>query len=202
MTCGIYKLTFPNGKFYIGKSINIEKRWEQHANDMRSGKHTKKLQNEFNIWDTYIQEVIFECHPDHIDIMEESLIARQQPELNGTYPKDRLDCIADAELDIFLSYLNKGTMIHIEQLHNTKNRVVELEASAEEQERLVTELKLKRTEEDIAYDVAGKIENLEEEVSMLNDTVTNLELAEKRLRESNATLQAYKNLPWYKKIFS
>jgi group I intron endonuclease len=34
---GIYKITNPKGKIYIGQSINIEKRWKAHFN-----KHSKK----------------------------------------------------------------------------------------------------------------------------------------------------------------
>ena len=33
MTCGIYKIeNLINGKVYIGKSIEIEKRWQKHLN--------------------------------------------------------------------------------------------------------------------------------------------------------------------------
>lgn len=202
MTCGIYKLTFPSGNFYIGKSTDIDKRWKQHWEDMSKGKHTKKMQAEFNMYGDYTQEVIFECHADHIDIMEESLIARQQPPLNGTFPKDRLDEVADAHLDIFLSYLNVGTLKHIERLHNTNNRVVELEASVEEQVRLVEELSTKRTEEELNADVAGRIEELDEEVSSLNDYISELIKANKNYALLNNELLAYKYLPWYKKIFN
>jgi hypothetical protein len=202
MTCGIYKLTFPSGRFYIGKSIDISKRWEQHANDMRSGKHTKKLQNEFNIYGTYTQEVLFECHQDHIDIMEESYIARLQPPLNGTYPKDRLDVIADTELGTFLSYMNIGTLQHIEQLHNTKNKVVELETSIKKQESLVAKLSTKRTKEELAADIKGKIKELEKEVYTLNHSLSISKETRAELFAENCRLLSYKNLPWYKKIFN
>jgi len=32
MICGIYKITSPSGKCYIGQSVKIEKRWSSHCN--------------------------------------------------------------------------------------------------------------------------------------------------------------------------
>lgn len=31
----IYKISFPNGKFYIGQTYNIEKRWKEHLNEAK-----------------------------------------------------------------------------------------------------------------------------------------------------------------------
>lgn len=70
MTSGIYKLTFKDGSIYIGKSSNIDKRWSQHSKAMLKGTHTKKIQEAFAKFGDPKFEVIFECHPDHIDIME------------------------------------------------------------------------------------------------------------------------------------
>ena len=42
MTCGIYKIQNKiNGKIYIGQSIHIEERWQQHRNNSRN-KNSKK----------------------------------------------------------------------------------------------------------------------------------------------------------------
>lgn len=39
-TCGIYQITNTvNGRFYIGKSIYIPKRWEQHRGGLNGGGH-------------------------------------------------------------------------------------------------------------------------------------------------------------------
>ena len=70
MSSGIYKLTFKDGSIYIGKSSNIDKRWSQHSKAMSKGTHTKKIQEAFAKFGDPKFEVIFECHPDHIDIME------------------------------------------------------------------------------------------------------------------------------------
>lgn len=47
---GIYKITNNvDGKVYIGKSINIKRRWKQHINDLDNNKHINKhLQNAWN----------------------------------------------------------------------------------------------------------------------------------------------------------
>lgn len=46
---GVYKIEC-NGKIYVGSSSrNIQKRWAQHCNDLRKGKHgNQRLQNAFN----------------------------------------------------------------------------------------------------------------------------------------------------------
>lgn len=90
MTTGIYKLTFNSGRTYIGKSINIESRWRQHAEDMHNGKSSRALQQEYNRYGFPNSEIVFVCHEDHLDIYEETMIYRLRPELNGTAGRDRL----------------------------------------------------------------------------------------------------------------
>lgn len=50
MTIGIYKITNKmNNKVYIGESVNIEERWEQHRNDLENNNHhSYKLQQDYN----------------------------------------------------------------------------------------------------------------------------------------------------------
>lgn len=47
---GIYKITNKRtGECYIGKSVDVTRRWEQHTNELEKGKHAnKRLQNMFN----------------------------------------------------------------------------------------------------------------------------------------------------------
>ena len=91
MTVGIYELIFENTNLkYIGKSINIENRWKQHAEAFRKGKAAALMQQEFNNYGFPDGSIIFECHEDHLDIGEETLIFREHPELNGTKGRDRL----------------------------------------------------------------------------------------------------------------
>jgi len=40
---GIYKISFPNDKFYIGKSVNMFQRQMSHLRELRNGKHTNPI---------------------------------------------------------------------------------------------------------------------------------------------------------------
>lgn len=166
MTCGIYKLTFPSGKFYIGKSINMEKRWRQHYDSMVKGTHTKAMQTEFDLWGTYTEEVMFECHEDHIDIMEDTFINWRNPPLNSTSGRDRLIELEDLEqLPLLLPYFTMSTVQHVAELHNTKNKVIELietlgnkESTIEERDEDYDALQVDLKESEV------KVECLEAEV--------------------------------------
>jgi hypothetical protein len=51
MTTGIYKITFPgySNKTYIGRSVNIEKRWCVHLSELKKKcHHNHKMQKVFN----------------------------------------------------------------------------------------------------------------------------------------------------------
>lgn len=86
MTIGIYKITcIANGKFYIGSSKNCEKRFSQHKNKLKSGKHINiHLQRcydkhgESNI--TY--EVLCESGLDRLREREQFHIDYLKPKLN------------------------------------------------------------------------------------------------------------------------
>ena len=88
MPSGIYRLTFSSGKFYVGKSIDIDTRWKQHFNKFALGKAARPMQLEFDKCGPPKTEVIFHCHKDHIDLLEEWLIDQLKgPDmLNTTYP--------------------------------------------------------------------------------------------------------------------
>jgi len=55
MTCGIYKITNKQtGKFYIGSSVNVEKRWRAHKSRLRLGVHSN--QHLLSAWGKYGEE--------------------------------------------------------------------------------------------------------------------------------------------------
>jgi len=88
MTCGVYKLTFNSGMIYIGKSIDIETRWKQHWDKLRSGKGAVKMQREFDNYGFPETRIIYDCHEDHIDFIEACFINSypRSSMLNGTFP--------------------------------------------------------------------------------------------------------------------
>jgi group I intron endonuclease len=73
-TCGIYTITSPSNKMYIGQSINIEKRLQTHKSMLRGGRHPNvRLQGACNRYGlNELQFSIAEACP------EEQLDAREQ----------------------------------------------------------------------------------------------------------------------------
>lgn len=72
MTCGIYKLEFSNGDFYIGQSNNIEKRYRTHCNKLSKQAHVNsKLQITYNNLDEIPSlEILCECLEKDLDKYE------------------------------------------------------------------------------------------------------------------------------------
>ena len=64
---GIYKIIQPNNKIYIGKSIDIEKRWEKNYKKSNC-KNQSKLYNSLQKygWENHIKEIIEECKEDKL----------------------------------------------------------------------------------------------------------------------------------------
>lgn len=205
MTCGIYKLTFSSGCFYIGKSIDIEKRWKQHFDSMAKGTHTKLLQAEYNRYGYPEKEIIFECHVDHIDIMEESLIARMRPPLNGTFPADRLGCAKDEHLEQFFKYFDMSTMEHIAELHNGRNTIIELTEGLKECREDLGNAMRARSSEEVKRDTDKRIRNAnrlrdiaEEDFVVMRSQKESIEYELARVREE---VKNFKKLSWWQRLF-
>jgi group I intron endonuclease len=64
---GVYKISntlCPEGKYYIGYSCNIRRRWNNHKRDLKNGKHTNiYLQNVYNKYgaDCLKYEILHDC---------------------------------------------------------------------------------------------------------------------------------------------
>ncbi len=75
MTTGIYKLDFKGtDKCYIGQSVNIEKRFKQHLNDLKVGNHNYKLLQAYNLYGNPALDVLIECTSDELDVLEAEAI--------------------------------------------------------------------------------------------------------------------------------
>lgn len=80
---GIYKITAPNGKFYIGSSIDIRNRGLSHRSRLKHGKHpNQKVVNSFNKYGSLHFEPVLFCDIDKLEEMEQLLIDGLKPELN------------------------------------------------------------------------------------------------------------------------
>jgi group I intron endonuclease len=67
---GIYKITSPSGRIYIGQSINIERRWSTYHN--KDCKEQIKLNRSFKKYgkDKHTFEIIEECEIEHLNTRE------------------------------------------------------------------------------------------------------------------------------------
>lgn len=81
MTCGIYEIVNRvNGKRYVGQSLNIEKRWSYHRQDLTRGNHhSAYLQRS---WDKYGEAsflfiIINECEPEEMNDLEQHEINKK-----------------------------------------------------------------------------------------------------------------------------
>lgn len=74
--CGIYKITSPTGKIYIGQSINIDKR-KYHYSD-KYGVGQPKIYNSILKygWENHKFEIICECNEDNLNDLEKYYIKK------------------------------------------------------------------------------------------------------------------------------
>lgn len=145
MASGIYRLTFSSGKYYIGKSLDLETRWKQHFNKFATGKAARPMQLEYDRCGLPQTEVIFGCHKDHIDILEELLIEQfKGPDmLNTTYPV----CDLTDEVAILINksaeLLRVSTFEHLKMIHASQDLVNSAEFAKETAERALETYKSK-----------------------------------------------------------
>lgn len=133
MKSGIYLLEFSDGSFYIGKSTDIDKRWNQHRKNMSDGKHTKKVQEAFNRCGAPTFRVVMWCHADHIDIMETYYIneAWGSPKLLNTTKPPKF---SQKELNILEQTLDSeiwsiSTFEHLLSISNTQEELRKLKGT-------------------------------------------------------------------------
>ena len=69
---GIYKITSPSNKVYVGQSTNIEKRWSGYSTNKKKMKEQTKLFNSFRKYgvDNHKFEIIEECNKDKLNDKE------------------------------------------------------------------------------------------------------------------------------------
>jgi hypothetical protein len=151
MTAGIYKLTFSDGSIYVGKSVNIDKRWKQHAKAFVAGTHTKSMQQAYNKYGEPVYTIIIYCHPDHIDILENYYIGcywGNEKILNSTAPI----WYNDADLEVIeeypMEYWKISTFDHLRSLASleARNGLLESKLQRSKKAQTISELEAKITE--------------------------------------------------------
>ena len=115
---GIYKITNKlNGKSYIGQSIHIEKRWQEHKRNIGSNKNPMYLDFEKYGIDNFSFEILEQCQINELDEKEIYYISLYNTFLNGynlttggnskksyilmNFPKDLADEIAFNSMHLY-----------------------------------------------------------------------------------------------------
>lgn len=204
MTSGIYELTFPDGSNYIGKSINVEERWKQHLDKMQKGTAAKPMQAKWDRYGDFDAKLLVACHVDHIDILEETFIARCNPTLNTTRPKDRMEGVYEEEFDLVLGLMKFSTLEHVAGLASLTNKNDQLKREVGELQDEVDRLDLKRSEEELAADIEERILELSDTCDEYHDLINERDATIRDLRyelsDARRTVARLQQ-PWWKKIF-
>lgn len=188
MASGIYRLTFSSGKFYIGKSLDLETRWKQHFNKFATGKAARPMQVEYDRCGLPDTEVIFYCHQDHIDIMEEWLIDEYKcgDMLNTTYPKitrtDEIATLINRNNDL----LKLSTWEHLQLLDALKAEVAKRTLLQEAAEYETEQLRSQ-----------GYI--MDSDYEQIVDIATDLR---EELEKTQQQLKQLQNLSWWDRLFN
>lgn len=193
MISGIYKLTFKNGMTYIGKSIDIQRRWGEHFDSFKNGKAASKLQHEFSRSGFPDAEVLQYCHKDHLDILETYLIAWYKPQLNT-----RIDMpISDSDYQEIMrqpDLLTQSTVEHIKFIDRLVLGIEELEDKVEDLKKELRECLIATDLEKLSVEAYAKYK-AEEEAHQ--NTIEQYELS---LDEMSAMVAAERSRPWWKKL--
>ena len=83
MACGVYKLTAPSGKCYVGSSRNVGERLIEHSRKLRGGRHpNKRLQGAFRKYGPLKEEILLVCRREDMIFYEQLVMDAYKPAYN------------------------------------------------------------------------------------------------------------------------
>ena len=84
--CGIYSITTPSGKCYIGSSIDVRRRWYEHHWRMKRGKSSSpQLDRAYAKYGLQLKfRLLEECEPDGLRNREQWYLDNYKPDLNAS----------------------------------------------------------------------------------------------------------------------
>lgn len=195
MTSGIYKLTFKSGDTYIGKSINVDNRWDQHADKMRKGTAAKSVQNAYNTYGMPNGIILAECHQDHLDLLEACYIAGHNPSLNTSRPTNQLAEYTEDTIQAIIKYCAQSTIDHIRLINDQSISIDTLNIKNIRLESEIIKLKKIRSEREINKEHNKQVKELTEEVTSYKEILNHQSSIIKELKD-------YKNSSWWNKLFN
>lgn len=212
MTSGIYRITFADSANYIGKSVDIERRWNDHRDLFSKGKASKKMQERYNLYGMPKFEIIMQCHKNHIDLFEEHYIFQEKPELNTVvsgdpFTTDEVNFINENAKSHFWEY---STIVHYKMLMELSQQVVDLQDKVEELkilEHVENDLEVEREKNTILTQALEAANNGEALSKAIEERTKYKELAEHTLRQFDELTEHLNTLieentklstPWWK----
>lgn len=199
MTSGIYKLTFENGQYYIGKSDNIQQRWDTHAKNFIKGTHTKKMQQAYDQHGAPQYEVLLPVHQDHVDIYEGILIQQHWgPQLlNTTRPKLIDPQLAKRYLDAYdrvniqdQSCMMYSTITHIDGLVELQRKLDQAEEAIADLEQQLDDLECEGVV--LPHETKQRLETLEDYQYQAQQQITQL----------TQRLQRWETMTWWQRLWN
>jgi chromosome segregation ATPase len=196
MASGIYQLTFNNSQTYVGKSVDLERRWQQHTDKLSKGTAAREMLQAYYASDHYYPraEVLLESHADLLDEYENYFINLLQPSLNTQRPPPR----TEQEQLALIRHANEGRAHYsvptiMIALENVNCKTVELEDKVEQLEESLESLDtdyrtLDEAWEDRALQVVRKTQKfreLESSQSSLKAEVEGLRLFRYKVENCN-----------------
>lgn len=192
MTTGIYELTFAPGVKYIGKAIDIESRWDEHASSFLRNKAAAKMMAAFKQYGYPDGQIIAKCHKDHIDFMECYYIDRERPLLNTQV----CDSISDEDFAIvqeMISLLGYSTIEHLTMIKDFNAKIDQLEDDLAESEAHVDRLQQEFDEKHATLTAVIEMKDKERRFRIA------MQEKEREIKELEEQLQL-KQQPWYKRL--
>lgn len=210
MTSGIYKLSFRDGSEYIGKSVDIERRWEEHQQSFLNGKAAKKLMDKYYQFGMPDMEIMYLVHKDHLDISEEFAIYAEKPELNTVlkdcpFTPNEIQFLLTHMKDEYELFWNSSTISHLRKIMELYDEIdrleYELEYNKNENEETVEDLKSKLYDTEHGKhikELEAQLRYQDKEIDRLREEIDDLHHSKNNLVQD---LVDERNKPWWKKLF-
>lgn len=85
--CGVYRITSPSVRFYVGSSVNVASRWSGHRAELRKGRHhcppLQRAAEKYGV-DALRFELLAECPRDDVRELEQLVLDVANPAYNAS----------------------------------------------------------------------------------------------------------------------